>query len=156
MNNKYSDFIMKKDFIYGVLIIVFSFIVYLNSINGKFDIMIFPRIIAFLIFCLGIAAFLQSFKKDNNKSKRKTNYYFMELCICTFMILIMFFVNVIGFYTSIFLICCVIYGMLEYLAGNKGMKSIINILLFSFLATFCLFLIFNRLLNIITPVGYMI
>jgi len=136
MSNKYSGFIRSKDFICGVLIVVFSFIVYLQTINGKYDVILFPRIVAFLSFFMGMATILLSFKNNNNKPKKKAYYYLMELGFCTFMLLIISIVNVLGFYTSIFLICCGSYGMIKYLAGERVMKSTINILLFSFLATF--------------------
>lgn len=153
MKLKCSNLFIRKDFIYGVIIIIFSILVYSQTLSQKFDVMLFPRIISIFSFVMGIVTIILSFKYNSDK---KMTIYILEIVFTAFMILVMSMVKIIGFYTCIFIICSGCYGIINYFTGKRGIKFITTVLLFSVLATFCVFIAFKVLLGIITPTGLLI
>jgi hypothetical protein len=158
VNRKYCDVVNKKDFICGLSIIIFSAIVFLQTVGGESQVVLFPKIVSLVFLFMGLGSIAVSLKdKDRDRERKETkNSYGLELIFSVFMAGVMFMAEVVGFYTCVFIICCGCYGVLKFLLGEKGIKSILGVVIFSLVTTTAMFLAFNVLLGIITPTGFLI
>ncbi|KGQ63734.1 tripartite tricarboxylate transporter TctB family protein [Gallibacterium anatis] len=106
----------------------------------------FPILYSVFLLLLSTTGLILSLLKQENNVRENVNYFRTLIAIILNIITISL-INIIGFYISIFLFSFSIMLLL-------GIRSKFKIILLPFIITIIIFIIFNIILNVPLPTGY--
>lgn len=144
---------VRLDTIIGAGFMLFAVVVYLTTLNLPKDVALFPKIMLLIFLITGFLLILQSQKeqpirfKDNKLNKK----FVISLLKIIFALLATYYlINFLGFYASIFLFITFFY---LFYTGDWRLKNIIKGGIFNVTSLIALYIVFNYLLQVVTPKG---
>lgn len=142
--------VLKKDFWVGLAIICFGFLLLNQAKIGPPEIMVFPKIIFYLIMAAGAFIVILSLKNNNLLNLNITNWSFFTIIFLIMLMLLPGIMSLLGFYSAMSIFTMILALMLF---KDFSVKKIVGLLAYSVILIFSVYLIFSIFLKVEIPKG---
>lgn len=150
-DNRKVKGLLNLDLIIGISFILFTLILFLQTIGLPTDVVMFPQIILTFMVLTGCWLIFKSINKPVGNKKEYPIIFTRKTVIVSFSLLILYFLlNRLGFYFSLFLYVILLY---LYIGRIWNLKTMIKGMIFSASLIMLLYFIFYVLMNLRTPKG---
>ena len=148
----------KSDLYTGLILIVFSIFLYINSFNLANVVAFYPRIMLVIICLIGVIFILRPIKKfEKDKiniqsiSSDVLNKKIKNMSIITITLIIFWLAApIVGYYLSLFFY---VYFVILLIGGSWRISEIVKSFIYSITFVIVLYIMFKLILKIQTPTG---
>jgi hypothetical protein len=145
-----NKMVLKKDFWVGLAMICFGFLLFNQAKSGPPEIMVFPKVIFYLIMATGAGVVISAIKNNNLLNLKIANWSLFTIVFLIMLIILPSVMRFLGFYAAMAAFTLVLTLMLF---KEFSLRKITGLLAYSVILTFSLYLIFSIFLKIDTPNG---
>jgi len=148
----------KNDFYTGVLLVLFSVFLYINSFNLANVVALYPRAMLFIIGAIGVIFIVRPIK-NIEKSKKETkkvspDHSVIKMSVSIIALLLFWILApILGFYVAIFFYIAFI---ILFIGRKFSYGEFLNSFVYSTFFVIVLYLMFNMFLRIQTPSGILL
>ena len=134
----------------GLVLIVFSVVLYLDLSELSENVKVFPQVILFVIIVNASLMMLKAFRGSNVEGGNERTFSKSVIILIALLFVYYCLISILGFYTS-----SLLFTLASYLLLKKNMEKSVIITggIFSISFMVVVYIVFNLLLNLVTPKG---